>query len=216
MSRARHRTPLAEDGWTTLDAVLEGTWTTLVRGAATAKSAFHAPALATVSPDGAPDVRTVILRVCEPEPRTLVCHTDRRSPKLDHLTAEPRVGWLFYDASRKVQVRATAIATVHAEDALADARWEASSLSSRRCYLAPFIPGGETPADHDGPHPNLPTDISDRLPTDAETAPGRAQFAVIRTQITSLDWLYLRYDGHRRARFTWDNDGALTAAWVMP
>jgi len=212
----RGRTPPAEAGWTTLDRVLAGIWSSLARAAASAKSPWHAPGLATTSPDGHPSARTVILRACDAEARTLICHTDRRADKLGHVAAQPRVAWLFYDAPRKVQLRAEAIATVHTDDALADERWAASSLSSRRCYLAPHTPGEPVPAEHAGPHPNLPDDLRDRVPSEDETTPGRAHFAVIRTRITAFDWLYLKHDGHRRARFAWDDGGRLTASWIMP
>ena len=39
----------------------------------------------------------------------------------------------------------------------------------------------------------------------------REHFAVVRAEVTAIDWLELHADGHRRARF--DNDGA---TWLTP
>jgi pyridoxine/pyridoxamine 5'-phosphate oxidase len=40
------------------------------------------PSLATVSPDGLPDARTVVLREVDPDQERLVFFTDARSPKV--------------------------------------------------------------------------------------------------------------------------------------
>ncbi|MEO0632245.1 MAG: pyridoxamine 5'-phosphate oxidase, partial [Planctomycetota bacterium] len=45
-----------------LDDVLETIWTELEIGAAKAKHGFHQPVIATVSPEGTPSARTVVLR----------------------------------------------------------------------------------------------------------------------------------------------------------
>ncbi|MEL7471825.1 MAG: pyridoxamine 5'-phosphate oxidase family protein [Planctomycetota bacterium] len=209
-------TPRAEDDWTTPDAVLLGVWSTLARAAERAKEPWHSPTLCTVDPAGAPAARTVILRATDRASRTLACHTDARSPKLEHIAHDPRVAWHFYDPPRKVQLRAVGVATVHTIGPLADQRWAASTLSSRRCYLAPHTPGHPTPDDREGPDPNLPDDLRNRVPTEAETRPGRANFAVIETRIAALDWLYLKHDGHRRARFEWNGTDKPRATWTMP
>ncbi|MEM9253633.1 MAG: hypothetical protein AAGB29_14915, partial [Planctomycetota bacterium] len=132
------------------------------------------------------------------------------SPKAAQLADHPRAVWCFYDAGAKLQLRCLGQTTVHVDDALADERWQASALSSRRCYLAPHPPGEPS----DAPSPNLPEAVRGRVPDADETKPGRAHFAVIRTVIDRLDWLYLAHDGHRRARFTWSDQGDLAATWL--
>lgn len=219
MSRAAKRgdrVPPVEDGWTTLDAVLDGVWSALARAAGRSRDGWHTPTLCTVTPAGEPAARTVVLRDADRAARRLVCHTDRRSPKVAEIERAPAVVWMFYDAARKTQLRVRAEARVRTTGEAADARWSASRLSSRRCYLAPYAPGEPVPPAHEGPHPNLPDHLTARDPTEAETAPGRDRFAVIDTTVRSMDWLYLKHDGHRRARFAWDDAGALDAAWVMP
>jgi hypothetical protein len=91
-----------------------------------------------------------------------------------------------------------ASATAHFDDQVADDAWAKSSLSSRRCYLAPNAPG----AICEQPSPNLPEHLLGRIPTLEESLSGRAHFAAVTTIVDEIDWLWLAADGHRRARFT--------------
>ncbi|MEO0587157.1 MAG: pyridoxamine 5'-phosphate oxidase family protein [Planctomycetota bacterium] len=181
-----------------LPDILHDAWARLLRGAHSARHAFHTPVIATTD-SSEPDARVVVLRQAVPAERILLCHTDARSPKAAHLAHNPRASWCFYDAKAKLQLRCWGHTTVHTADALADARWDASGMSSRRCYLAPHPPGD--PADH--PSPNLPDHVRGRIPDAPETAPGRPHFAALQTVVDRIDWLYLHHAGHRRAQFTW-------------
>ena len=128
------------------------------------------------------------------------------------IRADPRVAWHFYDEGRKVQVRIAALAEVVADGACADEAWARSAVTSRRCYLAPRAPGSAC----DAPSPNLPEGVRDRRPTEEETLSGRANFAVVVTRATAIDWLYLASEGHQRARFTRDASGAWQGCWLEP
>ncbi|MEM8781394.1 MAG: hypothetical protein AAGE65_00940 [Planctomycetota bacterium] len=214
---------------TSLDDVLTDAWAQLHHAATTAKHGFHLPTLVT-TPIGfdpssdAPQARVVVLRHVDPFPPSSgilpgVCaHTDTRSPKAHHLWEPAPAAWVFYDRTAKLQVRLTGPTRlltfdVDGEDrAFVEQRWNDSTLSSKRCYLAPHAPG--TPAD--APSPNLPPSLRDRVPErEAETEPGKANFAVIRTQAAALDVLHLHHAGHRRAAFTFDESGRLTGAtWL--
>ncbi|MEO1235705.1 MAG: pyridoxamine 5'-phosphate oxidase family protein [Planctomycetota bacterium] len=196
-----------------LPDVLDHLWTHLEAATQSAKPPFHLPALCTVDGDGLPRARIVVLRQASRRERRLVCHTDARAEKIDHLRQRPNAAWLFYDGPAKVQLRATGRVTVHTDDALADERWKASSLSSRRCYLAPRTPGRQA----DGPSPNLPPDVRGRVPTEPETQTGRRHFAVVSCVVERFDWLYLHHAGHRRAEFVWpDGTDTPTMQWLEP
>ncbi|MGP1271872.1 MAG: pyridoxamine 5'-phosphate oxidase family protein [Phycisphaerales bacterium] len=187
----------------------------IVRGAESARHPFHTPVLVTVEPNGEPAARTVVLRVGDPADGLLLCHTDSRSPKLRDIAHQPLVVWVFYDAEARLQVRARCLATVHTDDALADERWAASSLSSRRCYLGPRPPG--TPSSE--PSANLPADVRTRVPDEARAATGRGNFAVIRGEIMEVDVLHLHHAGHRRALFSLGRDTKpvrWTGTWIEP
>ena len=172
-------------------------WQKLRSATESAKPPFHLPTLCSVTPDGTPAARVVVLRRVEPHQPAIMAHTDRRAPKVAQLRQNPASAWLFYDPPAKLQLRVTGRSSLHTDDALADAQWDQSNLSSRRCYLAPAPPG--EPVDGDQPSPNLPEDLRDRLPTAEETRPGRDQFAVVQTVVERFDMLYLHHAGHRRA-----------------
>lgn len=193
-----------------LQAVLDHCWGLLEAAAGSAASSMHTPVLATVEAGG-PAQRTVVLRRVDRERRRLMCHTDRRSRKVAEIEGNPRVAWLFYDASRKEQIRVGGEARVTGEGSLADTQWASSGLGSRRCYLAHPGPGASLP----GPVSTLPEHLRDRRPTETESLAGRDNFTVITTRIDSLDWLWLSARGHRRASFRW-HEGGLDAQWTAP
>lgn len=193
-----------------LDDLLQRCWARLEEGAASSASPFHTAVLGTVE-EGAPRLRTVVLRSADRAASRLLCHTDARSAKVRQIGDGAPVSWLLYDPECKVQLRLEGRARVHVDDALADERWRDSAIGSRRCYLVEPGPGavlqrvGST----------LPEPLRERRPDAEETAPGRANFAVVAAEVDSIDWLYLTSDGHRRARFLrrgdhWQGD------WVAP
>lgn len=195
--------------------ILDSCWHGLEAASRDRRHAWRLPVLATLATDGSPASRTVVLRHVDRAAPSIACHTDARSPKLAELAADPRVSWTFYDPSSQVQLRVRAIAAVHRaaqQDPIALERWERTSLSSRRCYLAPRAPGGAC----ESPSANLPEGLLDRSPVPGEDLPGLANFAVISTRPLAFDWLLLRASGHRRARFMLEGEGAPHATWAEP
>ncbi|MFH5803184.1 pyridoxamine 5'-phosphate oxidase family protein [Alienimonas sp. DA493] len=208
-----------------LDRILTDLWERLSDAAARSRPAFHIPVLATIrqGPHGLePSARKVVLRHARRGPDlhtgrdggsdgggVIGCHTDALGPKVAEVRANPRVAWTFYDPRAKLQVRASGTAEVQTDGTMVDAAWAATKPSARRCYLAPHVPGLPTAA----PEPNLPAAVRKRNPTPAESEPGRAQFAVLRTAVDTLDWLHLHHAGHRRAQFHW-GDGEWRGTWA--
>ena len=185
----------------TLDAVLAMAFGALARAAGDRRSAFHVPTLASIGRDGAPSLRSVILRGFEAPGRRLSIHTDRRSAKAAEIAADPRVMLHGHDPAAGMQLRIAGEATLHADDAIADAAWAASRETTRMTYATAHPPGTALPAP-----PAAPRDA----------AAGRGHFAALLLRIDSLDWLLLDPAGHRRARFAWEPDGAMTATWLAP
>jgi hypothetical protein len=189
-----------------LKETLAESWRLLARGVADRRSPFHHPVVATIGLDGRPRARTVILRGCDPAARLLRFHTDMRSRKIDEMRRDGRVGMHFYDAGAKIQVRVDGVATLHGEDAAADAAWAGSRLFSRQCY-------GVTP----GPGQPIAEGGSFSLPetTEEGVAGGRAHFVAVHLKVERLEWLYLAAAGHRRAVFDWDGD-IPSSGWRAP
>ena len=161
--------------------------------------------------DSLPAARTVVLRRADADTRQLVFYTDARSAKLHELEHHPAVAWLFYHPGEQVQIRASGTAARQPADELARATWAATPLPNRLNYCTPLPPG--TPVDN--PDAGQPVAWRHREPTREETETGWANFAVVVTTLTRLEWLLLRPQGARRARFDW-NGTAWSAQWLVP
>jgi pyridoxamine 5'-phosphate oxidase len=188
-----------------LQAVLADAMRLLARAVTDRRGAMHTPTIATVGLDGRPRLRTVVLRGFEPARREFRFHTDVRSPKVAEIARDTRVAAHVHEPGSKVQIRLEATATLHGDDAIADAAWLASQPLSRTCYAAqpgPGVPIGE------GGAFTLPA-------TSAEVEAGRRHFVAVVARIDSLDWLHLAHAGHRRALFRWSGD-ACEGHWLAP
>jgi hypothetical protein len=199
-----------QEKWDTLDGVLEGIWKMLDRGVSNYRDPCHWPVLGTAGSKG-PELRCVILRGFSRSERILLCHTDARAAKVREIARRSKVSWLFFHPEKKVQLRITGHATLHADDDFADHQWAASRLSSRLNYCATKPPG--TPIG--SPSPGWPDFLFHKAATLLDTEKGRQHFAVISCRIDAIDWLVLRLSGNRRAHFEWDEAG-LHAEWLVP
>lgn len=170
---------------------------------------LHLISIATIGLDHTPRVRNVILRQFERETHTALFHADVRSPKIHEIQHHPRIALLCYDPVNRLQLRMAAIAQVHERDALADARWIASPIPSRRHYLTSLAPS--TPVEH--PRPFRHQKDSWTPDTDRRA---RENFCAVSCYIHTMEFLELSPDGHRRMNLSWDDDGRFHAQPLMP
>jgi hypothetical protein len=187
-----------------LAGTLAEAWAMLVRGAADRRHPFHTLQVATIGEDGAPSVRTVVLRAAAPGERTLRFHTDSRSRKARELAADPRVALHAYHPAAKIQLRLSGTATLHRDDAMADSAWAATRPFSRACYRLAAAPG-------------TAVDDPDAALAEAGSGPeaGREVFVAVTVSVARLEFLFLAAAGHRRALFAWRGE-ALEARWLVP
>ena len=172
----------------------------LAAAPASRDDAFRTPTLATRALDGRPASRTVVLRRFDAAARLLEFHTDRRAAKVAEIDAEPRVALHAWDAAERVQIRIDGLATPHVADAVADAAWAALHPGGRAAYAVQPASGTAVPV----PPP---------APRDAEA--GRGNFVAVTVAMEALEWLELRPDGQRRARFRFAPAGP-EATWLVP
>lgn len=194
---------------TSLDDALDSAWTMLVRGGADRRSALHTPVVTSVTADGLPDARVMVLRKAERAAAMLRFHTDARSPKALALDGGP-VTVLGYDAGASVQLRIGGVAHVLTDGEEVDAIWSASTAFARRCYMATHAPGTVLEAAGSG----LPADVEGRMPSEDELVPARANFAIVKVHVTAIDWLHLAASGHRRALFR--SEDGWRGCWLAP
>ncbi len=180
----------------------ERIWKSLGRAVADSRHDWHWPTLATVA-DGSPQMRTVVLR--RASQGLLTFHTDLRTPKIEHLRQNRTISWHFYDASSRVQLRARGAVIEIDEDAREI--WDELAPASRANYCASLTPGTRVDERTDG------LDRERSAPTDENTEHGWPNFAVVRTRIDVLDWLWLSRGAHRRAIFDLEKD---SSSWVIP
>lgn len=188
-----------------LAAAEDALWRLLAEGVERGRSAFHTPSLATVDAAGRPRVRTVVLRAAERASGTLRIHCDRRSDKAAELAARASCALHAYDPESAVQIRIEGTASLHADDAAAEAAWAASQPMSRVCYGIDPAPG--TPLPRGGAYAQ----------PDAEAALtlGRPNFCALLVRAERLDFLYLDRRGHRRAGWRRTEKG-WTGTWLAP
>ena len=196
----------------TLSEIEKLAWQKLTTAGVKSRIPFHTPTFCSVR-EGMPNMRTVVLRKTYAEAKQLLFHSDKRCGKIGEIEANPNVGFLFYDASARIQIRLWGTAEIISEGELVDERWQISTLSSRKCYLTTLSPGSEA----EKPHPGVPFEYLERDPTELESRVGRANFAVVRTTISRMDWLYLKHDGNSRAIFEYDENQVITNQyWSIP
>ena len=170
-------------------------WLRLTRGVHDRHAPARHPTLATVTPEGRPQARTVVLRAADKAAGTVDIHTDLRSAKVGHLRATPFAALHVWDTSAHLQLRLEAHVTILTGPNVA-AIWAGVPAVSRLSY-------GSTPA------PGQP--IAQAL--DYTKAPDAGSLVVLRLQIATVDTLHLG-PNHRRARFDRETDWA--GAWVAP
>lgn len=158
------------------------------------------------------DLRVMVLRDFDAATRTLRFHSDVRAPKVAVINDDPAVSILCYDRRAKVQLRCRGRARIESDGPDADAGWAGSDNYARRCYLAPHPPSTPSPT----PTSNLPPDVEGAKPDDERVAQGRENFAVILVELDEIDWFHLAQEGHRRARFRWDDQGMIEGIWLTP
>lgn len=185
-------------------------WASLSRACTEPKHAWRLPALATQS-DSGPRVRTIVLRDVNTDARTLVFHTDKRSPKVKQLQSDNRVSLVFYNHESGLQICVAGTASINTNDVAADEQWHKTPASSRRAYLGPHAPGAKL----DFVGVNLPDDVVGRIPTENELEPARENFAILQVVAKQLDWLNLNRDGNTRALFQY-SEAEVAASWIAP
>lgn len=179
-----------------LRATLDEVWRQLAQGVAEPASPARHPVLATVGRDGAPEVRTVVLRAAERAAARLDVHSDAASHKIAEIHGEPRVCWHIWDPTARLQLRLRGTASILTGDAVADI-WRAVPSSARTNFGGAPAPG---------------TPIGDPSEHAAHIDPAR--FAVVRCTLGEIETLHLGPDRHRRARFRADADWRGT--WLAP
>ena len=179
----------------TLEGLRAQVWQRLSRGVADRRAPARQPTLATVSPDGWPEARTVVLRRAVPSEALLEVYTDSASDKIASLNARPRAALHVWEPKLDFQMRLQADVTLLQGDSVSD-RWQPLQEVARLSY---------------GVQPSPGTPIAGAL--DYEKTPDQSRFCVLSLSLTHIDVVHLG-ERHRRASFTATDGWA--GRWLVP
>ncbi|WP_175753193.1 pyridoxamine 5'-phosphate oxidase family protein [Burkholderia ambifaria] len=182
-------------------------WSCLESGVGAQRSPFTMVQAATLGLDGAPKVRTIVLRQVSRADRLLAFHTDARSEKVAELRRDSRIAVVANDLDALVQIRAEGVASICDDEAQRRAIWQSSRPHTLLLYRAPLRPG--TPIESPEEAHVTPS------PGDAPTDDGYRNFCLVHVMVTRIDWLELARGGHRRAVFDVNDDG-YEGRWIAP
>ena len=175
--------------------IIKSEWKNIHLGIQKAKHDYHSFVFSTISKNS-PESRTVILRDFDEHKPAIWFHSDRRSKKILHLEENENVSALFYDKSRKVQLRINGIADIEEDIEQNKKIWDSMRPESKLCYMGPYAPSQKI----NQFEPNTLKKSAHDLDKEDEHL-GLSRFCRIRIKIKKLDWLKLDYKGHQRLEF---------------
>ena len=174
-------------------AIADEIWKRLGSAADNNDDPMRLHVVATVDRNNRPNARTLVLRGARRDESLIWFHTDVRTPKVEHLRANPSVCAVCYDPRIGLQLRIDGIASIHHNDRLSRRHWSQYDLAVRYAYGISHCPG-EPLAEND---PRLRT--ARRHLAEGRDDEGFEHFAVIEMRVESIDWFQSTAMTQRRA-----------------
>jgi hypothetical protein len=189
------------DSYSNIDETLESAKLILSEAVPNTQTLFHTPVVSTIHENKIVS-RVMVLREFNFDNKILRFHTDNRAAKVDNITKNSSSTVIGYDPDLKIQIKMQGHTKVHIDDEVAKMAWNESTPRSKKCYS---VKGGST-KEIDDPQDY---DIQNFIVED-----GYKNFAVLIFKFQSLEFLYLKSSGHRRAIHKWDDNQ--TSTWLVP
>lgn len=168
----------------TCEGILDQLWEVLETGVAKADAPARRPVLASLSADGGPEARIVVLRKAARDAARLALYTDAWSVKVAEFARDPRAALHVWEPDLALQIRLRGRVEMISGAATADI-WAETPEVSRGNY-------GVVPA------PGTPIEARDAF----TRVPDPARLVVLSVDLDHLDAVVLAPDIHRRARYT--------------
>ena len=178
-----------------LDEFLDHAWSLLTRGVADPKSVAKYPTFSTISEEGFPTMRTVVLRRADRIANCLEIHTDIQTNKVFSLKKNNLAGLHFWIPKAKFQIRASVVVDILTGSKVED-QWNKIPMQARVSYGSKPSPG-----------------IEINGPFDYQKLPEQDNFAVLRCELRALDLLYL---GALHQRALYKTGDPAISTWVAP
>ena len=165
----------------------------LKQGLKNSQDPYHYFSLSSINKNS-PQSRTVVLRSVESNPLKLFFNTDKRSNKIIELGDNSACSALFYNNSRRIQLRLNCNAMIHHKNDVSYKVWENTPMQSRKCYMSPYSPSSTLKKWE----ANLPKKYLESDPTLKDSEKGYDNFCSIELKVESLEIVELKYNGHIR------------------
>ncbi len=175
--------------------VLNQEWSQLKKGITFADHDYHSFVISTIR-ENRPESRTVILRDIDDKTPSIAFHSDLRSKKIQDINKNNNLSALFYDRSRRIQLRISGSGKVQNNNKTTKKIWKLMRPESKLCYMGPFSPSDALKTFK----PNLPKHNAQDI-TPKNDIMGYNRFCRVLINIKRLDWLYLHHTGHQRLLF---------------
>ena len=189
------------DTYSDISETLESAKLILSEAVPNAQTLFHTPVVSTIHEDKIVS-RVMVLREFNFDEKLLRFHTDNRAAKIKNLKQNSSATVIGYDPDLKIQIKMQGVANVYINDEVTEMAWNESTARSKKCYS---VKGGSSKEILDPEEYDI---------TNFEVEDGYKNFAVIVFKFNSLEFLYLKSSGHRRALHSWDDEYSST--WLVP
>ena len=173
----------------------------LINAVDDAKSLFHTPVVSSIKNNQITS-RVMVLREFDLEGRKMRFHTDYRASKIHHYEENSSATVIGYDPEIKIQIKLQGNISIHYDDETTKLAWDNSTPRSKKCYS---VKGGSSK------EVSNPEDYDIK---DFEVEEGYKNFAVLVFHFNSLEFLYLKSSGHRRAIHKWNDE--YDSKWLVP
>ncbi len=171
-------------------------WQQLGRATQDRHHEWRTPVLATAADEGLVNARTVVLRSVDASRASLDIFTDGRSPKVSEIRNQQAALFVFWSRRLQWQLRVRVTMSVQTSGSNVEALWQqVSQTAGASDYLGQAAPG----APRRGPE------------NTSQVSSQQCYFALLRAQVTEMDWLELGRGGPRRPRMLAD-----TREWLTP
>jgi len=169
----------------------------LQNGAGVPGHPFRCFTLGTVGLDRVARLRTVVLRKVSDDLR-LTFYTDSRSKKIIHLKENNKVGLLFYNPDKLLQLKVEGLAKIFKDEAANKKVWDAIDPKARKVYSTSLAPGSE---------------LED--PKQLQYLEGKNNFCVVEVTPFKIEYLKLQKPHHLRIRFSF-RDSKWASEYLVP
>lgn len=184
------------------EEILQRIWSAL-DFATTQGTGFTVGFLGTISNEGGPRIRAVIMRRFDQSPERIFFATNANAQKVIEIRDQPQVALTLQDNDSAVQLRIEGTANVVEDPAQRRNAWESLAPHSRQLYASPEVPGRPL------------TENVYSLVDDSEMRSAFERFAWIRMDLAWLDWLDLAAEPQHRWQFRL-NEGSWRGQRVVP